>query len=153
MAHRRNPALWVVSNPPRSESLAWQEVFQQAKRALRMIPSSQRTSAVVGNLRAIEEIALKMLRQVAEGVHTNPGTPRGGVKFSDNVEAVVYQHKTEGPRAHAFGNAELDERDLERGILRLDDVKERTGVAMYAMPDGSVVLRHSQGKPLWREDR
>lgn len=150
---RPNPGLWIVSNPPKGESKAWEEVFTQAKRALRMIPAAQRTSAVVGNLRAIEEVALRMLRQVAEGVHTNPGTPRGGTKFSNHVEAVVYRHVTEGPRAHGFGNAELDERDLEHGILRLDDVKEKTNVAMYAMPDGTVMLKHSQGKPLWREDR
>ncbi len=99
----------------------------------------------------LRDLAKKMMAQLKRGVHANPGTRRGQ-KFSDHVQAIVYEHVTEGPRVHGFGNADPDLKT--RGdSLTMTGLHERTGAAMYAMPDGSILIRNTNGKPLWREDR
>lgn len=62
----------------------------------------------------------------------NPGLlvlgnpPAGAQLMSEHVEKLWYHHATEGPRVHEFG----------------------TGVRMYALEDGSVLLKHPS-KPVW----
>jgi hypothetical protein len=100
---RRNPALAIVTNPPR------------------------------------------------RGARRRANPPAGAQKFSNHVQAIVYEHVTEGDRVHGFGNADPDLRTRGR-TLAMTGLKEKTGAEMYALPDGSILIRNRDGKPLWRED-
>lgn len=55
----------------------------------------------------------------------NPGAP---VTFGKEVDAVFYEHVSEGPRVHYFGR----------------------GVRVQALPDGSIRLYHPR-KRLWAD--
>lgn len=157
-AHRRNPGLWIISNPgtgPHSEKDAWTAVQRIAGTIEAESRGRGRDSApylrnamqmASSRLYAIADIMFKQLRQ---GVHANPGVR--GEKFGEQVQAVVYIHTTEGPRAHGFGNADPALEEHGR-TLSMTGLKERTDVEMFALPNGTVLLKHKHGKPLWRED-
>jgi hypothetical protein len=150
MAHRKNPHLVMVMNP---RAKKWVDPFDGTP--VSQLPSEYKAWVEVlqivtkgGNANRIADIARQMIRQVSRGVHTNPG----GEKFSNHVQAIVYEHVTEGPRAHGFGNADPDLRTHGR-TLSMTGLKEKTDVAMYAMPDGSIHIRGGRGQRLWRKDR
>ena len=98
-------------------------------------------------------------RNPALAVITNPGVKRRknplgvtGEKFSNHVQAIVYEHLTEGPRVHGFGNAD-PELTTRGNSLTLTGLREKTRAEMFALSDGSVLIRNVDGKPLWRKDR
>jgi hypothetical protein len=162
-AVQRNPAMWLVTNPPKvfaseedaalagskgtiGERRAWNDVITGAHQ-LRQDATNPR--AVLAVVEWLLPMAEEMRRQVSRGVHVNP--PKG-IKFSSDVQAIVYEHVTEGPRVHGFGNA--DPKLTNRGnALTMTGLKEKTGAAMYALPDGSILIRNTNGNPLWREDQ
>jgi hypothetical protein len=127
----------VHVNPaePISESNAWYQVIEVAH---------------AQGLTSLENLGRLMLGQVRGDVHTNPA--RKGEKFSNHVQAVVYRHVTEGHRVHGFGNAEIGLKSHGH-TLTISNLPERTDVEMYALEDGSILLKHRSGKPLWEKMR
>jgi hypothetical protein len=141
-ATKKNPALWIVGNPPKgvlSESQAWSRI--------RAIASKLEERSARNDLVAIANM---MLAQLRKGVHANPGASTGSrVKMSNDVQAIVYDHVTEGPRCHGYGNADIDLRT--RGdTLSITGLHERTGVEMFGLADGSVLIKRKDGKPVWK---
>ncbi len=60
----------------------------------------------------------------------NPGGPaRGAVPIGTQVDAIYYEHVTEGPRVHEI---------------------ETEGVCMEGLPDGSLRIYH-RSERLWRD--
>lgn len=140
---KTNPALWIVSNPPKgvlSETQAWERVRAIADK---LEHKSSRNDLVA--------IANMMLAQLRKGVHANPGATSGKrVKMSNDVQAIVYDHVTQGPRCHGYGDADIDLKT--RGdTLSITGLHERTGVEMFGLADGSVLIKHKHGKPVWGE--
>lgn len=144
-AVKPNPALWIVANPPGggkgvlSERAAWSRV--------RAIAGKLEDKTARNDLLAIVSL---MLQQLERGVHANPGPTGRRVKLSNDVQAIVYDHVTQGPRCHGYGNADIDLKT--RGdTLSITGLHERTGVEMYGLADGSVLVKHRDGKPVWGE--
>lgn len=84
-------------------------------------------------------------------VSGNP--PRAVVRdrMSDHAVAILYMRKDDGSyRVHGFGDADLDLATV-RGEVRIRGLKQHTRVAMDALPDGSLHMYSTQGKPLWGE--
>lgn len=138
---KTNPALWIVSNPPKgvlSESQAWSRV--------RAIADQLEQKSARNDLVAI---ATMMLAQLRNGVHANPSSGKR-VKMSNDVQAIVYDHVTQGPRCHGYGDADIDLKT--RGdTLSITGLHERTGVEMFGLADGSVLIKHKSRKPVWGE--
>ena len=146
---RRNPLLVTVTNPPIYSERGAVGAIKDLSASLGPALARADLTDAKAYQRQITEWAARLLAQLDRGIHANP--PRGR-KFSNHVQAIVYEHITEGPRAHGFGNADPDLRS--RGnALTMTGLHERTGAAMYALPDGSILIRNTNGKPLWREDR
>lgn len=98
---------------------------------------------------SLGDMARSMLGQLEGGVHTNPKRVAKRIKIGDHVQAIAYVHTKDGGRyVHGFGNCDPDEGDLKRGILKLDELKTVTNVAMYGEPDGSITLVGTKGQPL-----
>jgi hypothetical protein len=70
------------------------------------------------------------------------GNPPGRrVKIASHVQAIAYVHAKDGDKyVHGFGDADLDESELKRGVLNLDDLNDRTHVEAYGNADGTVTL-------------
>lgn len=163
---RKNPGLVMITNPgPRrargaevSESDAWDAVADYVKvlrrDAVHLRGNGPQLGAeVLAQATSLYALVNAMRAQLRAGVHTNPRQRNpSGRKMSNHVQAIVYDHLTEGPRVHGFGNADpaLKERGDSLTMTGLHDV---TNVAMYAEPDGSIRLRHNSGKPLWFDDK
>jgi len=76
--------------------------------------------------------------------------PDGGIKMSDNVQAICYRHTDDDENyCHGFGNADVTLKTRQDGTLILGGMKDDTDVAMYAMPDGSICIKSNSGKRLW----
>lgn len=153
-SRRRNPALAVfgLGNPrgtrnpaPASESGAWQKVLTLTQQVIDAANGGN-TAAAANTAAQVSMIADRMLRQVTRGVHANP---RGGECTSKHVQAICYVHTQDGENyVHGFGDAQLNAKELDKGILNLADLHDMTDVEMIANTDGTLTLRHAQGKPL-----
>lgn len=145
---RRNPALVVFGNPEgaHSETHAWKEV----RRLLTEVLASQRLSEKDHHkLDLAITISKDMQAQIARGVHRNPQSLAKRTKIANHVQAIAYVHaKDHGQYVHGFGDAELNEQDLRRGVLKLSDLHDRTDVEMYGNADGTVTLVGTHGQPL-----
>lgn len=138
--------LVIFGNPGTSESAAWRAIIKLAERAKHTSKAADRET----HLDQIVAIAERMGRQVRKGVHVNPGERlRGDTVMSHHVQAVVYVHAKDGGRyVHGFGNVDPNERDLARGVLKLDQLADKTHVEMVGHPDGTVTLQGTRGQPL-----
>lgn len=157
MAARRraNPGALAIFGNPRvngtasgdrakiSETQAWRYVLAAARQLRSGILSA---TVARDTANGIMQTADHMLAQLGRGVHVNP---RGGECMSKHVQAIAYVHQQDGDAyVHGFGDAELNAKQLNKGILDLSDLKDLTDVCMYANKDGSLTLRHAQGKDL-----
>lgn len=146
------PALVIFGNPGSeelSERKAWKLVTQEAKaiQNLLMIGKPARAREVADRL---VEIAKAMQAQLDRGVHVNPAK-KGRTKIAAHVQAIVYVHTQDGkPYVHGFGDAALDERQLQQGVLDFSTLKDRTDVCAYGNPDGTATLEGGHGQPLWK---
>jgi hypothetical protein len=76
-----------------------------------------------------------MLEQVGRGIHQNPllgilGNPPRGVKLAGRVYEIRYRH-AQGKHLnyrHPF----------------------RDGAEAFCLPDGSILVKHRRGLPLWK---
>lgn len=94
-------------------------------------------------------LAEQMRRQVGKGIHANPGRLQNNTLISKHVQAIAYVHAKDGGRyVHGFGNVDPDEKDLQRGMLNLNALQDRTQVEMIGHPDGSITLAGTRGQPL-----
>ena len=157
--------LGVVGNPPgRSESATLFEIKTKLEDVQRRLQESEygRAGEVTyvmtpgDSMRMFSELqgALNLVnalrRQVDRGFHVNGRRARGG-KMSDNVMAIVYVHAADGQRyVHAFGDADVEPRTRGNALV-LEGLKERTGVQMFADPDGGISVVHRDGKPVWED--
>ncbi len=90
-------------------------------------------------------------RRRANRAQSNPalvvfGNPshRAGEVISHNVQAVLYLRDDDSvPYIHGFGEADLDERALERGDWNkvIGQLHDSTGVEAVLQKDGSILLR------------
>lgn len=75
----------------------------------------------------------------------------GAEVMGTDVMAVVYKHAEDGALyAHGFGK-EAWGISTKGDKLTLHGLNEVTDVKMFALPNGDILMRHSDGKPLWRE--
>lgn len=141
--------LGIVGNPPgESESQAWDTVLAFADEVSRQSGGSWRNRAL-----AIRDLASRMRLQALRSVHVNPKRVRRAMKMSDHVQAIVYVHEADGEfYVHGFGDAHLD-LQVERGVLCIEGLKDRTHVQMFAEPDGSVSIVGVDGQRLWEDFR
>lgn len=154
--------LGVVGNPPDgvSESQAYRKLAWLLNNAL---ARSHGLSLVVGgpqvtqilddlnhDLERAESLLKRLSEQVARGVHVN-GRKRKAIQTSEDVLAIVYRHRDNDEfYVHGFGDAELDL--SSRGDeLRIRGLKDRTGIQMFAEPDGTVTIAHPQGHSIWED--
>jgi hypothetical protein len=133
-----------------SERAAWMRVSGFAQD----MDSNAGITHTVGSLRAelrryaieLRRMARVMLEQLDSGVHKNP---RGRVKVASHVQAIAYVHAKDGDKyVHGFGDADLNESELKRGVLKLDSLKDRTHVEAYGNADGTVTLCPTRGQAL-----
>lgn len=83
------------------------------------------------------------------GARRNPEPITKRTKISAHVQAIAYRHIKDGADyVHGFGNAELNEKDLEKGWLDLGDLKQITNVEMYYNPDGTITIVGTHGQSL-----
>lgn len=98
-------------------------------------------------------------RDRADRYSNNPATlvsfvnpPRKGLSIGSDVVAVVYRHAQNGGYyVHPFGGVD-DVFEVETqpdGALVLSGLADRTGVQMHGLPDGSLTMRHREGKRIW----
>ncbi len=149
---RRNPSpLVIFGNPPKkiqSESEAWKYVQRLAQSVQSNLRAGLNHDAATA-AEMIGEVALGMLAQVKQSIHANPRTISRPTVMSHHVQAIAYVHATDGGQyVHGFGDVELNEDDLKRGILKLSDLKMRTHVDMIGYPDGTVTLIGTKRQPL-----
>lgn len=159
-SRRRNPALAVFGlgnprgrqNPAQSESGAWHRIAHMSLNGMLQLDqpgfTGQRYEPGTPGwyFSEINKLASKMDKQLKAGVHVNP---RGGECTSKHVQAICYVHKQDGENyVHGFGDARLNAKELDKGILNLADLHDMTDVEMIANTDGTLTLRHAQGKPL-----
>ena len=155
LAHRMSTQvkLGIHTNPGasgRSESTAWRRIAGAVADGMREVRAGNGTGALA-QLRVVEGIAAAMLAQVARGVHVNPA--RGGKVFGSDVQAIVYRNSDVRKfpyRAHAFGGHPFDL--TNRGdALTIHGIVDRTGIECVALADGTVLLRHKRGLPIWED--
>ena len=148
---KRNSPLVIFGNPPGeplSEKKAWNGVVQEVKaiKSLLSINKVQRAQDVADRLL---DIALAMRSQLESGVHANPRNISRPTIMSHHVQAIAYVHEHDGGQyVHGFGNVELNEMDLQKGILNLSDLAMKTHVDMIGYPDGTITLIGTKGQPL-----
>ncbi len=95
------------------------------------------------------ELAAVMLDQLKGGVHANPRNISRPTIMSHHVQAIAYVHEQDGGQyVHGFGNVELSESDLKKGILNLSELAMKTHVDMIGYPDGTITLIGTKGQPL-----
>jgi hypothetical protein len=83
------------------------------------------------------------------GARRNPDTITRRTKMSGHVQAIAYVHAKDGEQyVHGFDDAELNERDLQQGVLNLGDLHDTTNVEMWANPDGTITLVGTHGQSL-----
>ena len=83
------------------------------------------------------------------GIRRNPRNISRPMILSHHVQAIAYVHEQDGGQyVHRFGNVELNEKDLEKGVLSLEDLAMKTYVDMIAYPDGTITLIGTKGQPL-----
>lgn len=71
--------------------------------------------------------------------------------FARNVLAMIYQHDADGQLyAHGFGAHDVGVRQ-RGGDLILTDLPSRTNVLAEALPNGAVLVRHNDGRAIWKE--
>lgn len=167
---KRNPFPLVVFNPPRRRNPApeWPratlgrapegavipvdsegEQLEFIARALleigrAMVPSNI-DRKYVALMRDTRRILESLQAQVKRGHHVNPG----GRKIARHVQAIAYIHAKDGDAyVHGFGNHDPSEADLKRGWLNLAELKTVTNVEAFYHDDGTVTLRHKDGKKL-----
>lgn len=156
--------LGVVSNPPRerSEKTAWRRVVKLCDwiESFPVRIGGFYPVALMDEVRAVKNLALDMVEQVSRGVHVNPGGHAGG-KMSDDVLAVVYVHRKDGKLyVHGFDGRGGDGAAITlrtkagtRGeVLSIGGLARKSGVQMFAEPDGGVRMASRDGHVLW-EDR
>jgi hypothetical protein len=133
-----NPA-WqrpATGGPPRSERKAWQGVINGVTRIRRMQGYKTESEWLGPSLHDIEDLAIEMLRQLGRGIHRNPllgvlGNPGGRRKLATRVYELRYRH-AEGKHLayrHPF----------------------RDGAEAWCLPDGSILVKHRRGLPLWKD--
>jgi hypothetical protein len=136
MAQQNSP-LVIFGNPKGkeiSESNAWTFVIEQAR---------------AHGLVELENLARLMLGQVRGGHHANPRNMSRPTIMSHHVQAIAYVHEQDGGQyVHGFGNVELSESDLKKGILNLSELAMKTHVDMIGYPDGTITLIGTKGQPL-----
>lgn len=137
-----------------SESKVLAQILASAKRILRASPENSLLTELALD---IEVNAHALLSQVSEGVHRNPplvifgNPPRQGREFGTDVLALLYRHKKDGEfYCHGFGNADIQLEGTPFEGVTIHRLKERTGVKLIAMPDGTVVLS-KPGTDLWED--
>jgi hypothetical protein len=151
---RANPALVVFGNRPHgtfpvsehSEARAWKEVLDGLEDAMTELEAGQ-VRVARERLVDLHGIVMTMLNQVRRGVHTNPRVREPLI--SEHVQAIAYVHKKDGEcYVHGFGDAKLNDRELDRGVLRLGDLKSKTGVRLSGHADGTLSLAGARGQSL-----
>lgn len=148
-----------------SEAAAWRDVAR-IPRELQRNPA--RASVLATQLLAL---ATQMGEQVRRGVHRNPLPRRGvsenpaslvtlmanptrdaGALIASDVQWIIYRHAKDGKHyGHAFGGHEDFEISAKGGKIHLTGTAERTRVEARALPDGRVILQHTDGLPIWSE--
>jgi len=105
-----------------------------------VLDRAKRINAHSGNAKRDREelvnLAKNMLAQLATGRHENPlvgilGNPPRGRQLASRVYRIEYRH-AQGRHhnyQHAFG----------------------PGTVAYCLPDGTILLRHTRGKRLWKD--
>lgn len=92
------------------------------------------------------------LMLVTNGARRVRKNPARGIKFGSDVQAIIYRN-TEVQhhpfRAHAFGGQDFTLKNGRAGELTIQGMTDRTGLECFAMPDGSVLLRFADGRPVW----
>lgn len=151
MSHRaakRNPL-------PHHQQRLWTEVGRIVAKLDRAAGNEKETQKLVAQLRALLVEAQKEVPAENDKLRNNPLVtllnPRGAKTFGKHVLAIVYEHNDDGQLyAHGFGDQEVDVR--QRGDqLILTNVPKRTYVRAQALPNGTVVLKREDGKPVWGE--
>lgn len=157
--------LGVVSNPSRKqrERLSESDVLgrigtliSNATEELRLLerqgltgPLARRKHQTI--LRFLDDawrMTQALLDQVERGVHVNGRAQ----KMSDNVQAIVYKHVADGRLyCHGFGDADIRLKTPRAGTLTIEGLHDETGVQAFALPDGSVRIRHHAGEPIWED--
>lgn len=75
-----------------------------------------------------------------------------GLSIGSDVVAVVYRHAQNGGYyVHPFGGVDdvFEVETQDDGTLVLSGLADRTGVQMHGQPDGSLTMRHREGKRIW----
>lgn len=82
--------------------------------------------------------------------HANPKRITKPTQMSRNVQAIAYVHTKDGqPYVHGFGDADLSEAKLKRGVLDLTELKMHTDVEMiYDPTDETILIRGLRGQSL-----
>jgi hypothetical protein len=144
----RNPVAY-------SERKAWRAVRTIAQR---LASHEEPRTGDEADLGALVTLADYMLEQLGRGVHANPALaifgvnpPRKAGLLSDNVQAVLYRHVTDGKDyVHPFGKGVTVVNKRDGSTVVRAAVSARSGVRATLLSDGSVLLRHPT-KPLWRD--
>lgn len=157
--------LGIVTNPPRGKSRRFSEsehlarigtlisnAIEELEVARRNGESadSRRVQTIMRFLRDAWKMTQELGDQVERGVHVNGR----GRKMSDHVQAIVYKHVEDGRLyCHGFGDADINLKTSRGGALTIEGLHDTTGVQALAQPDGSVIIRHRDGEPIWEDIR
>ena len=143
-----NPSARARKRNPISEHANLEEALIDLMTATRRIREGSPNVAILLIDKAAARVR-ELLVQVQRGIHMNPRGSARGERMSGHVQAIAYVHAQDGDQyVHGFGDAELNAKELQKGILDLSDLHDQTDIEMFAMPDGSLSLRSSQGKDL-----
>lgn len=72
--------------------------------------------------------------------------------MSTDVLALAYVKRTDGQEyVHGFGNADITLDSGPHNELIVGGLHTRTGIEMISVPDGSLLLRHPDGLPIWAD--
>lgn len=132
----------------------WTEVGRIAGRLDRDAGDAAAVRKLATQLRALVQEAQRAdpaddrLRRNPLVTYLNP--PRRKI-FGAHVLALLYQHADDGDLyVHGFGNREVVARQ-EGDRVTLTGVPARTNVLLERQPDGTVLLKHKDGRRLWEE--
>jgi hypothetical protein len=130
----------------------WHEVDRISHRLERAADKPAEVRKLALQLRALSAEAQRVRPNAAR---KNPLVswlnPPKGSTFGKHVLAIVYEHQEDGELyAHGFGDKEVDVRQRGEDLI-LTGIPHRTNVLAQALPDGSVLLKHKDGKRIWQE--
>lgn len=130
----------------------WEEVDRISHRLERVADKPAEVRKLALQLRVLSNEAQRARPNAAR---KNPLVswlnPPKGSTFGKHVLAIVYEHQDDGELyAHGFGEKEVDVRQRGEELV-LTGIGKRTNVLAQALPDGAVLLKHKDGKPVWKD--